>query len=354
MNLPELKPPGVPEMVKKAKSFYRQQKVVGGKPFHYGDAPWLASIKYRDGNDFYTYCGGTLISDRFVLTAAHCVQFQATTELFVGIGDYDRNSEDPGEVLSAVVRIHTHPNFSTLTFESDLALLELAQHIRFDRYKQPAVLARPGTHVTGLRFNVTGWGTLRERGEYSAKVRQALVPYVPYEVCRGAYKDLSITARILPGMICAGWLAGGGDACQGDSGGPLTLLVPIKSQANNASTPTTSKVRGISLRIRTKDRQRSRSGKLLWSDLDSQEKKRPMVQSSSSMVNHLLHSQTELHKSRQVLSPKHGVPTILGVVSWGMGCGRPSFAGVYTDVRAYRTWIIQTMGGEPEHIWTLD
>ena len=82
--------------------------------------------------------------------------------------------------------------------------MELAQSVRFDEFKQPAALARPSLSVADLRFNVTGWGTLKERGEYSNKLRQAQVPYVPYDVCKKSYKDLSIAARILPGMICAG------------------------------------------------------------------------------------------------------------------------------------------------------
>ena len=93
---------------------------------------------------------------------------------------------------------------SSLTFKADIALLELAQSVRFDEFKQPAALARPSLSVADLRFNVTGWGTLKERGEYSNKLRQAQVPYVPYDVCKKSYKDLSIAARILPGMICAG------------------------------------------------------------------------------------------------------------------------------------------------------
>ena len=69
------------------------------------------------------------VSEKFVVTAAHCIQYQEPTELFVGVGDHDRDEEDEGEVLVAVLRVDTHPKFSTLTYEADIGVLELAQKI---------------------------------------------------------------------------------------------------------------------------------------------------------------------------------------------------------------------------------
>lgn len=90
------------------------------------------------------------------------------------------------------------------TYEADVGLLELAQTIRFDKYKQPAALVRPDVALTGMAFNVTGWGVVQEKGHYAQKLLQTEVPYVAFDKCRDAYHSLSIAPKIRPGMICAG------------------------------------------------------------------------------------------------------------------------------------------------------
>ena len=107
-----LRPVSKADLIKKAKvSFTRRQKIVGGMPVEQGQSPWTVSLKHRDGRDFYTFCAGSLISDRHVITAAHCVYHHQPYELFVGVGDWDKDVQDYGEILSAVVNIEIHPQY---------------------------------------------------------------------------------------------------------------------------------------------------------------------------------------------------------------------------------------------------
>ena len=92
-----------------------------------------------------------------------------------------------------------------MTFEGDIAVIELAQRITFDRYKQPVALAKPSMTLEGVRFNGTGWGTLRERGESSQRLRRVRIPFVSDKACRDIYEILGLTSvKVRKGMLCAG------------------------------------------------------------------------------------------------------------------------------------------------------
>lgn len=208
----------------------RIPQIVGGTIAAPGAWPWMADVTMRisasDGT-FEGSCGGSLIGDRWVLTAGHCFAFDAAelggnaavTSVRVRIGASDLAI--PGETTIVSTAFFINPTFDLATFRRDFALIRLPEAVTDQAIGIPttADAARwaPGTVAT-----VIGWGALNEGGQFDTKRRQVDVPIVSDATC-GSPADYG--AEFDPGsMICAGYAEGGRDSCFGDSGGPL--LVP--------------------------------------------------------------------------------------------------------------------------------
>ena len=131
-----------------------------------------------------------------------------------------------------------------------------------------------------MTTTVIGWGTMRSGGQTAKILRFVDLPYVGLDECKRAMRPLSI----YDSMVCAGFLKfGGKDACQGDSGGPLVYRADSREVGSN-----------------------------MTSDGD------------------------------QVIRSDHGM-VLAGLVSWGVGCAKPGYAGVYTNVGSYEEWIAKNM-----------
>ncbi|TFK04929.1 polymeric immunoglobulin receptor-like [Platysternon megacephalum] len=191
-------------------------KIVGGSVAPRGAWPWLVSV--RLGGELM--CGGVLVGDTWVLTAAHCFAGNRNELAWmVVVGDYDLAKWDEGEQVLPVNRIITHPKFNPKTFHSDVALLELARPVAPSARLSPVCLPDgPEEPGPGTPCYIAGWGSLYQEGPSAEVVMEARVPVLSQDACRSALgKELLTNA-----MFCAGYLAGGIDSCQGDSGGPLT------------------------------------------------------------------------------------------------------------------------------------
>uniref|UniRef100_A0A8C2WUS0 Zmp:0000001329 n=1 Tax=Cyclopterus lumpus TaxID=8103 RepID=A0A8C2WUS0_CYCLU len=190
-------------------------RIVGGVLEKPGGSPWQVLVCRSDG---YGFCGGTLVSDRWVVSAAHCLEQTAD---HVTIGDYDKRRPDPGEQVIKVQKVFVHPHFHSFTFDSDIALLYLARPVVRSPTAVPACLPDPhlSRYLEDNRGVVTGWGVTHYLGRSSSRfLRKVTLPVISYRDCIASTEQV-----ITDNMFCAGYLDVGMDACSGDSGGPFVV-----------------------------------------------------------------------------------------------------------------------------------
>ncbi|KAL6118254.1 uncharacterized protein ACO6RY_03089 [Pungitius sinensis] len=183
----------------------KNTRIVGGQNVSTGSWPWFATIKSFGR----TICGGSLINDQWVLTAAHCLD-SVFFDLKVSLGGQNQSGPDLG-----IDRVIIHPSYKSWTKENDLSLLKLSSPVNFTDYIYPVCLASSGsTFHTGVNSWVTGFGS--SGSPFGVEILQEVnVPIVGNNECRCTYPQLTNN------MICAGLREGGKDACQGDSGAPM-------------------------------------------------------------------------------------------------------------------------------------
>ncbi|WP_394752111.1 S1 family peptidase [Crenothrix sp.] len=196
-----------------------QPRIVGGQPSVFGQWPWMiALVKKGSDNNQGQFCGGTLISPTWVLTAAHCVEGRIIDSLYVVAHVRDLRN-DKGQNL-AIKRILIHPKYNAETINNDIALVQL---------KKPVSSARvlPLYTDTSLLVNVNatiiGWGALSDSdahfGQYPEILYDATLPIISNGLCKKAFGAGEITDT----MLCAGFNNAKADTCSGDSGGPLVI-----------------------------------------------------------------------------------------------------------------------------------
>lgn len=243
-------------------------KIVGGSDAQKGAFPW--QVMFWDYKR-RSFCGGALLNERWIITAAHC--FSVTSRdpnnqpppPEVRLGRYDQSLPDEEtQFVTKIAEVRKHPGFNKETFDNDIALVKLEDHVPFNDFIKPICLGPSFEdfeeifykHRTLKLGHVTGWGQLKEGGPQPKFLQEIRVPIVPQASCRS-----STSFNVSNNMFCAGYTQEiVGDACKGDSGGPFVAV----------------------------------------------------------------------HEDRWYL---------LGIVSWGEGCGRSGKYGFYTKVINYLDWI---------------
>lgn len=156
------------------------------------------------------YCGASLISHNFVMTAAHCVNGIEAQEIRVYLGGHNI-TQDYTDVRR-VRTIHAHENFDIITFDNDIALLQLDRSVRFGPTVQPGCLPDGSvTDYAGAMTIIAGWGRVGEKKPTSPLLRALIVPVWSQEQC---YQSDYGQKRITTNMMCAGYHDGQKDACQ--------------------------------------------------------------------------------------------------------------------------------------------
>merc|ERR1712203_695295 len=197
-----------------------QDRIVGGFEAQENEWPWQVALFI----DSAWFCGGALISENYVMTAAHCADGASYFDIMAGAHNV-RASSEPHRVEITSYNGWTHPQWDSNTLSNDLALIELPSPIDFNDYIAPSCLPMAGdTADEGELVTVTGWGKPSDSaGGISPVLRMVSdLPCITNADCNAVYGIVG------PGVVCID-TTGGKGSCNGDSGGPLVMKAGMKA-----------------------------------------------------------------------------------------------------------------------------
>ncbi|XP_044291424.1 coagulation factor X-like isoform X2 [Varanus komodoensis] len=192
-------------------------KIVGGSFCRPGSCPWQVLLQT---NREYGFCGGSLISSRWVLTAAHCLD--TVNPYQVTVGDFDKYKRERDEQKVRVQQYWRHPQYDSSNYNNDIALIQLTSDVAFTTHVLPICLPSPDLATLLMEGKepgmVSGWGSTHSKGSLSRFLLNVRLPIVSMDTCRQSTEKL-----ITGNMFCAGYAEEAQDSCKGDSGGPFAV-----------------------------------------------------------------------------------------------------------------------------------
>ncbi|XP_017770707.1 PREDICTED: chymotrypsin-1-like [Nicrophorus vespilloides] len=195
-------------LIAAASCFKLDWRIVGGLEAEDGQFPYQVSLQSKGKHT----CGGSIITDKWILTAAHCVIGVSSSSLTVVTGT---NKLDKAGASYPVAKVIHHEDYNSFLLQHDIALIKVKEAIEFNEKVQPIALADQELE-DGEDCVLSGWGSTVFPGNSPNELRFVQLRVISKEQCQNAQKN----KEIYESQICTLTQKGEG-ACHGDSGGPL-------------------------------------------------------------------------------------------------------------------------------------